>query len=68
MSSFNIQHYAVLVASIIGLVGPDVVSHLSGAQTGLVGQIVGAVIVLASAVKGIMLAPPAPASSVGVQK
>jgi len=57
--SFNIQHYAVLIASVIGLVGPDVVSHLSGTQTGVIGQVVGAIIVLASAVRGIMLAPPA---------
>lgn len=59
MASFNFKHYAVLLASVVGLVGPDVVAHLSGSEKGLAGQIVGAVVVLLSAVQGILLAPPA---------
>jgi hypothetical protein len=51
---FDIGHYAILVASVLGIIGPDVLAHLSATQAGTTSKVVGAIVVVLSAVAALL--------------
>ncbi len=64
MLKFDIGHYAVLVATILGVIGPDALAHIAPSTQGTTSQVVGALLIVLSAVAALLKASVIPSINV----